>query len=77
MKYQLKGIIRGSFSEFQAEGIEESAVINYVGDTLHEVLEGLALDEWIFILRVNGRRIKDVLTYIKRRGLEPKEFVSV
>lgn len=74
MKIMFKGIVKGAFSEYQASGIEEAPVIKFEGNSLHEVLHGLAIDEWTFILKVNGRRIKDVFSYIKRHGLNPEDY---
>ncbi|OAB27848.1 hypothetical protein PMSD_23045 [Paenibacillus macquariensis subsp. defensor] len=75
MKYQFKGIIRGTYSRFQASGIEEKVVYKFEDENLHELLDGLAIDEWSFILKANGRRIKDVISYIKRKGLNPQDYL--
>lgn len=69
-----KGIVKGAFSKYQADGLEEAPVMSFEGNSLHEVLRGLAIDEWVFILKVNGRRIKNVLSYIKRQGLNPEDY---
>lgn len=75
MKYQFKGIVRGAFSGYQAVGLEEPAVMSYEGNDLHDMLYGLALDEWLGVLKVNGRKIKDIMSYIKRQGLNPHDYM--
>ncbi|MFD3261838.1 hypothetical protein ACE3MQ_24880 [Paenibacillus lentus] len=75
MKYHFKGIVRGGFSENQAVGLHEPAVMEFEGDNLHEILWGLAIDGWICILKVNGRRIKNVMMYLKRNGLDPHDYM--
>lgn len=73
----LKGIVRGTFSYLQSVCPEEPAVLEFKGETLHEVVNGLVLDEWIFTLKVNGRRIKNPFQYIKRSGLNPVDYMRV
>ncbi|MEC0089378.1 hypothetical protein [Paenibacillus macquariensis] len=75
MKYQFKGIIRGTYSWFQASGFEEVAVYKFEDENLHELLDGLAIDEWSFVLKVNGRRIKNVIQYLKRNKLNPENYM--
>lgn len=74
MKYQFKGIIRGVVSELQHVGYEKAAVESYEADDLHDLLKELLLDEWIFILKVNNRRIKNPFAYIKKKGLDPEYY---
>lgn len=74
MKYELKGIIRGAVSELQHEGFNKVAIEHFESDNLHDLLEELLLDEWIFILKVNGRRIKNPLLYIRQKGLDPDYY---
>ncbi|MEC0231157.1 hypothetical protein [Paenibacillus alba] len=71
----LKGIVRGTFSQFQPYCPEEPAVMKFEGTSLSDVIQGLVLDEWIFTLKVNGRRIKNPFQYIKRSGLNPIEYM--
>lgn len=49
-----KGIVKGAFSKYQVVGLEECPVMKFEGTDLHNVLYGLAIDEWTFILKVNG-----------------------
>lgn len=74
MKYEFKGIVRGSFSNYQACGLTEGPLHIFKGDDLDEILSGLAIDEFIFILKSNGRRIKNPWLYIKRQGLDIKNY---
>ena len=72
MKFQLKGIVRGAYSEYtEFGGIygSSSPVLKLEGNSLDEVVTGLALPEWIYILYVNGKRIVDPVRYLKRKGL--------
>ncbi len=69
-----KGIIRGTFSELQAGGYSDPAVITFKGTSLHDILDGLALPEWIFFLKVNGKRIKNAYEYIQRKGLDLSDY---
>lgn len=69
-----KGIVKGAYSEYQAVGLDEAPVMCFGGNTLREVLQGLVIEEWTFILKVNGRRIKNVANYIKRQGLNPEDY---
>lgn len=57
--------------------IIEPVVRKLEGDDLHSLLDGLAIDEWCFVLKVNGRRVKNVLQYIKRKGLDPSNYLSI
>lgn len=74
MKYTFKGVVRGAYSYWQSFGLNETAVHSFNADSLHELLVGLAIDEWIFVLQVNGRRIKNPVAYIKRQGLDPYNY---
>ena len=74
MKYQLKGIVRGTFSQYQTFGYAENPVVTLSSNDLHEMLDGLALDEFVFVIKVNGRRIKDPVRYIKRLGLNFRNY---
>lgn len=71
----LKGIVKGAYSYYQGGCCEEHPVMQFTGSTLEEVINGLVLDEWIFTLKVNGRRIKNPFQYIKRSGLNPMDYV--
>lgn len=73
-KVEFKGIVKGAFSKYQAVGYEEAAVMRFEGETIEETCWGLALEEWTFILKVNGKRIKDVFAYIKRKGLDIADY---
>lgn len=79
MKVEFKGIVRGSYSYYQyfAEKYNEplASVMKFVGNDLESVLKGLAIEEWIFILKVNGKRIKDPFEYIKRKGLQLSDYM--
>lgn len=77
MKYTFKGIVRGSFSEYQADGLEDEVPVVeiFLSDSLHDLIAGLAIDEWIFVLKVNGRRVKNPYAYIKRQGLDPYNYI--
>lgn len=72
-----KGIVKGLFSFNQTCGYEESPVMQFEGNSLHEVIDGLVIDEWSFVLKVNGRRIKNPFNYIKRSGLNPMDYMRV
>lgn len=74
MKVSFKGIVKGSYSHYQATGLEYPPVMKFEGDSIHSVLFGLAIEEWTFVLRVNGRRIKNVVEYIKRQGLDLRDY---
>jgi hypothetical protein len=71
MKYQLKGIVRGTYSDMQElfEEHREPAVLVVSGESLEEVVSGLALPEWIYHLYVDGKRIVDPVRYLKRKKL--------
>jgi hypothetical protein len=71
MKVQLKGIVRGTYSDMQEafEETNEPAVLVATGKSLEEVVVGLALPEWIYVLKVNGKRIVDPVRYLKRKGI--------
>lgn len=75
MKVEFKGIVRGAYSQFQQDaekdGWAESnlSVFSFIGTSVNEILDGLAIDEWIFVIKVNGKRIKDPFDYIQRKGL--------
>lgn len=81
MQIEFKGIVRGAYSKCQPDAEKDGwasdnpGVYRFVGDSLHEILNGLAIEEWIFILKVNGKRIKDPLEYIKRKGLNPADYM--
>lgn len=81
MKIEFKGIVRGSYSDTQkyaeSEGWadELSVMYRFVGNSLHDILKELLIDQWIFILKVNGKRIKEPLEYIKRKGLNPADYM--
>ncbi|MFJ2042188.1 hypothetical protein ACIOBL_01220 [Paenibacillus taichungensis] len=74
MKYEFKGIVRGTFSQYQTFGCVENPVVSFSSNDLHEMLDGLAIDEFIFVIKVNGRRIKDPIRYIKRLGLNFRNY---
>jgi hypothetical protein len=69
-----KGIVKGSYSKFQACDCETAPVMSFEGNSLHEVIQGLVIEEWTFILKVNGRRIRNVANYIKRQGLNLEDY---
>lgn len=72
MKIQFKGIVRGTYSHYVAEGAispQESPVATFIGNSLEEVVAGLALPEWIYTLHVNGRRIANPERYLKSKGI--------
>jgi hypothetical protein len=71
MKVSFKGIVRGAYSDYQ-HGMDDSenlSVMKFSGSSLEEALKGLVLPEWIFILKVNGRRISDPVKYLKLKGV--------
>ncbi|WP_145333298.1 hypothetical protein [Paenibacillus xylanexedens] len=74
MKYEFKGIVRGTFSQYQTFGCVENPVVVLSSNDLHEMLDGLALDEFVFVLKTNGRRIKDPVRYINRLGLNFRNY---
>ena len=73
-KVEFKGIVKGAFSKYQSAGCETEAVMCFEGSSVEEACWGLALEEWTFILKVNGKRIKDVFAYIKRKGLDVADY---
>lgn len=75
MKVELKGIVRGTFSKYQTFTLEDAPVMVFTGSTLEEVVTGLALEEWMFVLRVNGIRIKDAFSYLERKGLPRSDYM--
>lgn len=81
MKVEFKGIVRGNFSMYQKEAESEGwsnelpASYRFAGTSIHEVLNGLCIEEWIFILKVNGKRIKNPFEYIKNKGLDIADFM--
>jgi hypothetical protein len=75
VKVSFKGIVKGAFSKYQSWGLEESPVMKFEGSTLHSVLKGLAIEEWTFILTVDGRRIQDVAGYIKSKRLKIENYM--
>jgi hypothetical protein len=70
-KFVFKGIIRGTFSQHQAllEEAKAPAIMTFVGKTLTEAVSGLALLEWMYVLKVNNRRIVNPERYLKRKGI--------
>jgi hypothetical protein len=80
-KVEFKGIVRGGFSQFQqvseAEGWADKnpSVFEFVGESIESVLQGLCIEEWIFTLKVNGKRIKSPIEYIRRKGLNVADFM--
>lgn len=72
MTYQFKGIVRGSFSKYQAWGFEneQETIWKFESMDLKELfVDHLVLPEWIFTLRVNGKKIVDPVRYLKRKGI--------
>jgi hypothetical protein len=79
MSVVLTGIVRGAFGKYGASFRDiydsTSPVLVIKGKSLESVISGLALDEWLFTLRVNGRRVKDPMRYIERKVPRMSEYL--
>lgn len=74
-KVQFKGIIRGIYSEYEREELPAPSILVFEGETLEEVIGGLVLDEWIFVLRVSGKRIANPKRYLKTKHINPSLYM--
>jgi hypothetical protein len=77
VKVQFKGIVKGAYSNYQSCGLEEPPVMKFEGGTVHSVLKGLAIEEWTFILTVDGKRIADVPAFIKKKRLKIENYMRM
>lgn len=79
MKVEFKGIVRGAFSNYQLAsemfGERTPCFYQFVGSSVEQVLSELCIEEWIFVLKVNGKRVKNPIDYFKRKGLNLANFM--